>query len=126
MTNQSSAARADSVRDVPDPGLAVLALQAAEQDVLVVVGEADIATAQHLYDQVVQLLPTPPRAVLVELGALTFCDSAGVDALRDIARAAEVAGVVLVFRGQSEQLQWLQRTVPASYDQRSPALRAVR
>ncbi len=64
--------------------------------------------------------------MLVELGALTFCDSAGVDALRDIARAAEVAGVALVFRGQSEQLQWLQRTVPASCDQRSPALRAMR
>ena len=126
MSNQSSAARAEAVRDVPDLGLAVFALQAAEQDVLVVVGEADIATAQHLYDQVVQLLPTPPRAVLVELGALTFCDSAGVDALRDIARAAEVAGVILVFRGQSEQLQWLQRTVPASLRPAQLSASAVR
>lgn len=125
MSNQSSLARAEAVRDVPDLGLAVFALQAAEQDVLVVVGEADIATAQHLYDEAVQALPTPPRAVVVELGALTFCDVAGVDALRDIARAAEVAGVALAFRGQSEQLQWLQRTLPASDGQRSPALRSV-
>ena len=114
------------MRDVPDFGLAVFALQAAEQDVLVVVGEADIATAQHLYDEVVQVLPTSPRPVVVELGALTFCGVAGVDALRDIARAAEVAGVALAFRGQSRQLQWLQRTVPASSRPAQPCASAVR
>ena len=100
--------------EVADPGIAVLALRAAEQDVLVVLGEADIATAQLLFDQLLQALPAPPRPVTVELGPLTFCDVSGSDALRDVARAAEVAGVALTFRGQSTPLQWLQRNLPQS------------
>lgn len=104
----------------PAPGLSVLVLRAAEQDVLVVLGEADVATAQQLIDQVLEALPTPPRPVIVDLGALTFCDLIGLDALRDVARAAETAGVALAFRNHRPQLRWLQRTVLASHCQRSP------
>ena len=101
------------------PELEVFALRAAEQDVLVVVGEADTATATSLYDQLVRALPTPPRPVVVELGALTFCGLSGLDALRDVERCADAAGVPLSFRGQSAQLQWLQRFAPAPGSQGS-------
>lgn len=99
--------------DARAPGLALLALRADEQDVLVVLGEADIATADLLRRLVLRALPAPPRQVVLELGALAFCDVRGLDALRDIACAAECAGVGLTFRGGSEQLLWLQQFVPA-------------
>ena len=95
----------------PGPGLEVVVLRAAEQDVLVVVGEADTATAALLYEQLLRALPAPPRPVVVELGALVFCGLSGLDALRDVERSAVAAGVPLSFRGQSAQLLWLQRFV---------------
>lgn len=114
MVDTSSSLEVHPPRGLAGPPLSVLALKAAEHDVLVVLGEADIATAELLHDLVLQALPDPPRPVLLELGALTFCDSAGLDALRDVARSAQNAGVPLTMRGQSEQLRWLQRTVRSS------------
>ncbi|MBW3640413.1 MAG: STAS domain-containing protein [Actinobacteria bacterium] len=102
---------------VPTPsergsGLMVMALRAAEQHVLVVVGEADLHTAGQLRTALVDMLPVHPPSVLVELGALEFCDLAGLDALRDAARAAHNVGVALTFRGMSAQLAWLHHTFP--------------
>lgn len=90
----------------------MLTLRAAEQDVVVVVGEADLATAPLLHDRLVQALAGRRRPVVVELGALTFCDLCGLDALRAAAGTAEAAGTHLTFRGRSAQLRWLQRTFP--------------
>lgn len=95
-----------------EQALAVLTLRAAEQDVLVVVGEADMSTAPALHDRLVQLLAGQRRPVVVELGALVFCDLDGLAALRGAARVAEAAGCTLTFRGQSAQLRWLERTFP--------------
>ena len=58
--------------------------------------------------------------MVVELGALMLCGLSGLDALR-VAHAAEAAGVALTFRGQSAQLQWMQRTGPPFHTRRSPA-----
>ena len=94
------------------PGLMVMALRAAEQHVLVVIGEADLHTAGQLRRQLIDALWAEPPSLLVELGALGFCDLAGLDALHDAARAAQDAGVTLTFRGMSPQLTWLHRTFP--------------
>ena len=94
------------------PGLMVLPLRAAEQHVLVVIGEADLHTAESLRVQIVELLWSEPASVLVELGALEFCDLHGLSALYDVARAADEAGIVLSFRGMSAQLRWLASTFP--------------
>ena len=86
-----------------DAGLAVLPRRAEDEDVLVVVGEADLSTAQLLYDELVQSLPAPPRTAVVELGALGFCDLRGLDALRAAAAAARTAGVCLTSRSRAER-----------------------
>ena len=92
--------------------LMVMPMRAAEQHVLVVVGEADLHTAGQLRTQLIDVLQGQPPSVLVELGALEFCDLAGLEALHDAARAAHDAGIVLTFRGMSTQLAWLHRTFP--------------
>ena len=89
-------------------------LRTAEQRVLVVLGDADLATADQLRDQLTGALTGQPPSVLVELAGLDFCDLSGLDALHDAARQAHVAGVELTFRGMSAQLGWLHRTFPPS------------
>ena len=104
--------------------LTVLSLPAAEQDVLVVVGEADLATAGQLREDLLRAVAAAGRPVTVELGALQFCDLCGLRALQDVALAAEDDAVELAFRGMSEQLGWLSRTFPpAGSTMRSPARR---
>ena len=94
------------------PALLGLVLRAAEQHVLVVVGEADLATAEQLRQHVITALAGQPPALLVELGALDFCDLTGLDALHDGARLAQAAGVPLHFRGMSRQLARLHAAYP--------------
>lgn len=53
--------------------LLVMPLRAAEEHVLVVVGEADISTADHLRDYLIHALAGRPPALRVELGGLEFC-----------------------------------------------------
>lgn len=108
-------ARTARDRAVPDDAypLMVMALTAPEEHVLVVVGEADISTADHLRDQIVAALAARPAAVRVQLDGLDFCDSRGLAALHDAARAADAAGVPMTFHGASPQLAWLQRTFPS-------------
>lgn len=92
--------------------LMIMPLRAAEQHVLVVVGEADLHTAGQLRSQLIDMLWTGAPSLLVELGALEFCDLSGLDALHDAARAAHDAGVALTFGGMSPQLAWLHATFP--------------
>lgn len=88
-------------------------LRAAEEHVLVVVGEADISTADQLRENLVAALADWPPALRVELGALEFCDLPGLDALQDAASAAAKAGVQLTFSGMLPQLAWLHQRFPA-------------
>lgn len=87
-------------------------LRTAEQRVLVVLGDADLATADQLRDQLTGALTGQPPSLLVELAGLDFCDLSGLDALHDAARQAHAAGIQLTFRGMSAQLGWLHRTFP--------------
>ena len=96
----------------PVPGLLVMRLRAAEQHVLIVVGQADLATAEQLRDDLTDALTGQPPCLLVDLAGLDFCDLSGLDALHDAARQAHAAGVQLTFRGMSAQLAWLHRTFP--------------
>ncbi len=93
-------------------GLMVMALRAAEQHVLVVLGEADLHTAGQLRAELIDRLPVQPPSVVVELGALEFCDLSGLDALHAAARAAHEVGVTLSFRGMSPLLAWLHHRFP--------------
>ena len=87
-------------------------LRAAEQHVLVVVGQADLTTAEQLRDDLTDALTEQPPCLLVDLAGLDFCDLSGLDALHDAARQAHAADVQLTFRGMSAQLAWLHRTFP--------------
>ena len=87
-------------------------LRAAEQHVLVVVGQADLATADQLRDDLTDALTGQPLSLMVDLAGLDFCDLSGLDALHDAAQQAHAAGVQLTFRGMSTQLAWLHRTFP--------------
>ena len=95
-------------------GLRVMPLRVEEQHVLIVVGEADLDTADQLRDQLTDALAGRPPALRVELRSLDFCDLSGLDALHDAARTAARAGVYLTFSGVSAQLAWMHRTFPAS------------
>ncbi len=79
---------------------------------MVVVGEADLNTAGQLGARLIDALGAEPTSLVVELGALDFCDLSGLDALHDAARTASEAGVSLTFRGMSPQLAWLHATFP--------------
>lgn len=111
MTIHQSSSGPDA-RDVACAGLTVLSLRAAEQDVVVVVGEADLATAGKLRADLLGAVDTARGPVVVELGSLTFCDVRGLRALQEAERAAQAAGVGLTFRGMSRQLSWLYDTFP--------------
>ncbi len=121
MTQPHSTSTALAPASVGRPAkLTVMVLRAAEQHVLVVVGEADLHTAGQLRAQLIEMIRAEPPSVLVELGALEFCDLSGLDALHDAARAAHDAGVALTFRGMSPQLSWLHATFPAPHDPAAP------
>lgn len=92
--------------------LLVTPLRAGQEHVLIVVGEADISTADRLRDHLIDALAEHPPALRVELGGLEFCDSSGLDALHDAEHAAAAAGVPLTFSAMSAQLGWLHRTFP--------------
>lgn len=99
--------------------LLVMPLRAAEEHVLVVVGEADVSTAAGLREQLLAAITVRPPGLRVELGSLDFCDLHGLDALHDAAAAAHDAGVPLTLSGMSTQLSWLHQTFPPA---RQPGL----
>ena len=74
--------------------------------VVVVSGEADLATAALLRDALVGALTHGPRSLVLDAVDLTFCDLRGLDALTDAVHEAEVAGVVVTLH-PSTQLSWL-------------------
>lgn len=87
--------------------LLVVAVRAGGHDVAILVGEADLHTADQLRQQLVALLPADAGPLLVDLGALDFCDLRGLDALRDVEQVARSRGVHVTYRGVSRRLAWL-------------------
>ncbi len=92
--------------------LLVMPMRVAERHVLLVAGEADLHTAAQLRDELLAAVASRPSVLVVELGALDFCDLHGLDALHDAVRLAEVAGTTLTLQGMRPQLAWLCATFP--------------
>lgn len=54
-------------------------------------GEIDYATAPHLRAQALALIEQGHRRLILDLQAVTYCDSSGFNALVGISRCAEIA-----------------------------------
>ncbi|MEU0674749.1 STAS domain-containing protein [Streptomyces sp. NPDC006172] len=57
-----------------------------------IVGDLDIATAATLRAQALSLIEQGHRHLILDLAAVTFCDSSGFNALVGIYRCAQAAG----------------------------------
>jgi anti-sigma B factor antagonist len=66
------------------------------ESILVVRGEVDLATAGGFRHALQALVETGSSPARVDLSAVTFMDSSGINALVTVRRAAEEAGVELV------------------------------
>jgi anti-sigma B factor antagonist len=76
-------------------------LEAAQPDTVVIrlAGELDIATCEQVTEAVRAVLPTfRPDALVLDLGAVTLLDSAGIGALVGCWKLANGAGCVLSLR----------------------------
>jgi anti-anti-sigma factor len=71
---------------------------AAEPGVSVVTacGELDITTAPQLLSSVASLAPASTRCIAIDLSAVTFIDSSGINALRSAVRSAHARGIAAV------------------------------
>ncbi|MFD9571967.1 STAS domain-containing protein [Streptomyces sp. NPDC059982] len=69
-----------------------------------ITGELDIATAPHLRAQALALIEQGHRHLILDLGAVTFCDSSGFNALVGILRCAKTVGGSLVLAAVPDRL----------------------
>jgi anti-anti-sigma factor len=67
-------------------------------------GELDIATAPQLVEAVAVLGRPATTAIAIDLSALTFIDSSGINALRTSVRAAGSRGVGAIVASPSERI----------------------
>ncbi|MFF4369263.1 STAS domain-containing protein [Streptomyces sp. NPDC001594] len=70
-------------------------------------GELDIATAPHLRAQALALIEQGHRHLILDLGAVTFCDSTGFSALVGIYRCAKTSGGTLTLAAVPDRLERL-------------------
>jgi anti-anti-sigma factor len=63
---------------------------------LVVTGEIDLSTAQQFRRELSDLIAAAHSPAFVDLSAVVFMDSTGLNALMDASRAAEATGVGFV------------------------------
>jgi anti-anti-sigma factor len=81
---------------VERPDLSISVEQRPREALVTLAGEIDMSTVGRLSAAVSELLnPAPPRVVL-DLGAVTFCDSQGLGTLVVLSRRASLAQSVLV------------------------------
>ena len=62
-------------------------------------GELDIATAPQLLSTVASLAPASTSCIAIDLSAVTFIDSSGINALRSAVRSAHARGIAAVLAG---------------------------
>jgi anti-anti-sigma factor len=85
---------------------ALLATHTVHADTFVVIaveGELDLASAPQLQREVLALLARPVSTVTLDLDALTFMDSSGLNVLNRVRTAADDHGVVLTLRNVGKQ-----------------------
>lgn len=95
---------------LPPGRLLVLPMPDGQRVVALVAGEADLASAPRLLDGIVSCLAYRPRSLVVDATDLSFCDSHGLEALRQAVMVAERSGVSVAVR-PSPQLARLVTTV---------------
>lgn len=100
MTAQSS----------PHGGLIVLPLLDGPRTVVVIAGDADVATASRLQEQLIGTLAFGTRSLVVDLTDLAGCDLQGASALSTAVQAAEARGVAVSLRGESPHVAQVLRT----------------
>jgi anti-sigma B factor antagonist len=76
-------------------GLATRVIHADASIDVVVAGELDLASAPQLQREVLALLALPVNTVALDLDALTFMDSSGLNVLNQVRNAAEDRGIKL-------------------------------
>lgn len=72
-----------------------------------VAGDLDIAAAPHLRAQALALIDQGHRHLILDLAAVTFCDSSGFNALIGILRCAKEADGTLVLSAVPDRLERL-------------------
>ena len=97
---------ADPVRTGPPPTAAALEVDTVvtgESTTLLLVGELDLGTADILADCSEKAVADQPPAIVVDLAALSYCDSAGIRVLLSIAARGARDGIsVRVHRAQPQ------------------------
>lgn len=91
----------------PNGALVVLPFLDGPRTVVVVAGEADVATAPKLREQLIGTLAYGTRSLVVDLSDLAGCDPQGLAALTAALDVAEARGVAVSLRGQSPQVTQL-------------------
>jgi anti-anti-sigma factor len=84
-----------------DHETALLSTHAVHADttvVIVVEGELDLATAPRLQRELLALFALPVHVVTLDLGAMTFMDSSGLNVLNRVRRTADDHGIKLTLR----------------------------
>ncbi|MGW6950205.1 STAS domain-containing protein [Streptomyces xanthophaeus] len=73
------------------------------------IGEIDLATGPHLSHALAEALrhASPARPLVVDCSRLTFCDSAGLNALLVARRTAQKAGIDIRLDSPNRQMQRL-------------------
>jgi anti-sigma B factor antagonist len=77
--------------------LTVAETRTAEEAVLVLTGEIDIATAGNLREAAERTIASRPARLVLDFGGVTFCDSQGLSALIALNRDVKASGGRLVF-----------------------------
>jgi anti-anti-sigma factor len=75
------------------------------RSVVAAAGELDIASAPRLLEAVAMLGRPGTRALAIDLSALTFIDSSGINALRAAVRSAHERGVGAIVAAPSVRVQ---------------------
>jgi anti-anti-sigma factor len=75
------------------------------RSIVAVAGELDIASAPQLLSAIAVLRQPRTSAIAIDLSALTFIDSSGINALRMAVRAANARGVGAIVASPSERVQ---------------------
>jgi anti-sigma B factor antagonist len=91
-----------------DPETALLSTRAVHTDTTVVVvldGELDLASAPQLQRELLALCALPVHVISLDLGALTFMDSSGLNVLNRVRVAADDHGIKLTLGDVRDQVR---------------------
>jgi anti-sigma B factor antagonist len=89
------------------PTFACLVEQHADEVVVSVHGELDLASASTLRHRLLDLFGLPVTSVTLDLSGLSFMDSTGLSVLVGAERLAAERGIALEVEGASTQVAWM-------------------